>query len=360
MSKRVQKSNLKKSFKLKGGETLCDKYAKQYSDYMNTYQNENNNIQSLLDDIETLNNSFAKSSIESLNKNAKLDYSSKNEFEKLQVRLELYNKILVKAIELITNALTILKSNSSVKKQGGRKLHRGSGEDSSDSKADFDLDAEIAKIGKAFDDKTFKTLDKFLADNYEHTCFNPIDELIIMVNKTIDDSINGITKIFNNLINILPRVQTDLFSRVQTRLEQINVILAKCDVNCLKPLTPEEMKIECGKIKCIPSKYTTVNEDDETVFGKCKTDDSVCNNIKKMCKLTTGASVDKEVCPDTADDGKKTDKVSGMAHAAKAVVEINKLRKSQGKGPITNMNEADKEDTDSLEQLIKEGKFTEV
>jgi hypothetical protein len=196
----------------------------------------------------------------------------------------------------------------------------------SDDKAEFDLDAEIAKIGQAFDDKSFKTIDKFLADNYQHTCFTPLEELIVMVDKTIDDSIKAITNIFRKIIDILPRVQKDLFARVQTRLEQINVMMGKCNADCLKPLTPEEMKIECDKIKCIPSKYT-VDDDGDIVFGSCKTDDAVCNNIKKMCKYTTRGSIeDKEVCTGEEVEGQKTDKASGLAHVGKAVIELNKVK----------------------------------
>ena len=342
MSKRVQKSNFKKSHKLRGGD-ICADFDKEYNKYMDTYNTEKTNISNLSKTMNKLNNLLEKGSTNSLTELDKKGYNSANNFEKLKIRLEIYDTVLLNAIELIKDALSTLQSTSTGTLSGGKRfekymsealhiLHGGAyksneeiieeygltvcqegqencnpynlgesevkipqhmctdtgnpkmkcppqcvkvqnGDDlflclpkkkgagnsqlsqgdaavsqeaaaSNEAEDTFNLEAEIAKIGQAFNDKSFKRVDKFLLDNYQHTCFTPLEELIVMVDKTIDDSITGISKIFNNIQNILPRVQNDIFARVNTRLETIMPLLKRCSTNCVEALTPEQKKTE--------------------------------------------------------------------------------------------------------------------
>ena len=446
MTKRVQKSNFKKSYKLRGGD-ICADFDKEYKEYMVTYNTEKNNISNLSKTMNKLNNMLEKGSINSLTDLDKKGYNSANNFEKLKIRLEIYDTVLLDAIGLIKNALDTLKSTSTGTLSGGKRfekymseaLHilnggafisneeiiqeyglnvckdgqancksynlgesevkipqhmctdvgnpemncpkqcvkvnnngvhlclpkkKGAGNsqlsqgdatnsqevDAGNESADdtFDLEAEIAKIGQAFDEKSFKRVDKFLLDNYQHTCFTPLEELIVMVDQTIDDSIKGISKIFNNIINILPRVQNDIFVRVNTRLETIMPLLKRCSINCVEALTQSQKDAECAKITCISKKYT-LDDDDDVVFGECDDDDDKCNNIREMCGLTDGMPLRKKqktVCtnePDEADSGKQVIDLTKIVAAKVAVDKMNtnvaEVRKNNPLGKDDKGNE---------------------
>ena len=445
MSKRVQKSNFKKSHKLRGGD-ICADFNKEYKEYMDTYNTEKTNISKLSKTMNKLNNLLEKGSTNSLTDLDKKGYNSANNFEKLKIRLEIYDTVLLDAINLIAEALKTLQSTSTgslsggklfekymsealhilnggaiksneeiieeygltvcqegdqncisynlgesevklpkhncfeaanpkykcgngcVKVQNGEDVHlclpkkKGAGnsklsqgddavsqEDAGNEAEDrFDLEAEIAKIGQAFDEKSFKRVDKFLLDNYQHTCFTPLEELIVMVDKTIDDSIKGISKIFNNIINILPRVQSDIFVRVNTRLETIMPLLKRCSINCVEALTQSQKDTECAKITCISKKYT-VDDDGDVVFGECNDDDTKCNNIREMCGLTDGMPLRKKqktVCtnePDEADSGKQVIDLTKIVAAKVAVDKMNtnvaEVRKNNPLGKDDKGNE---------------------
>ena len=195
--------------------------------------------------------------------------------------------------------------------------------------AEFDLDAEIEKIGRPFDAEVFKPIDKFLIDNYQHTCFTPIDELVVMVDETINNSINAIINIFDKVQKVVPRIEHIIMSRVKERIDRIKSLMDTCSASCLKPLTDDEKKQECAKIKCVPKNYTIHDEDeDEDVFGECSINDKECKQIRDMCNYSYRGSLDgKEVCADESEKPKPVSKTIDMqkvVNAVKAVDDVNK------------------------------------
>jgi hypothetical protein len=195
--------------------------------------------------------------------------------------------------------------------------------DSQEDNTEFDLDSEIEKIGRPFDAEVFKPIDKFLIDNYQHTCFTPIDELVVMVDETIDNSINAIIHIFDKVQKVVPRIENIIISRVKERIDRIKSLMETCATSCLKPLTVEEMKQECAKIKCVPKNYTIHDDDeDEDVFGECSINDKECKQIRDMCNYSYRSSLEgKEVCPN---ESEKPSTLKKAVIAAKAVDDLNK------------------------------------
>jgi len=187
---------------------------------------------------------------------------------------------------------------------------------------EFDLKSEIEKIGRPFDTEVFKPIDKFLIDNYQHTCFTPIDELVVMVDETIDNSINAIIKIFTNVQQLVPKVEGIIIARVKERIDRVKGLMETCALSCLKPLTDDEKKQECAKIKCVPKNYIIHDDyEDEDVFGECSIDDKECKHIRDMCNYSYKGSLEgKEICGD--ESGKPSFKKAVIA--AKAVDDLNK------------------------------------
>jgi len=207
---------------------------------------------------------------------------------------------------------------------------------------EFDLESEIEKIGRPFDAEVFKPIDKFLIDNYQHTCFTPIDELVVMVDETIENSINAIIKIFNNVQQLVPKVEGVIIARVKERIDRVKGLMETCASSCLKPLTDDEKKQECAKIKCVPRNYTIHDDDeDEDVFGECSVNDKECKQIRDMCNYSYRGSLEgKEVCPD---ESGKSISLKKAVVAAKAVDDLNKditnVRKNNPLGKDDKGNE---------------------
>ena len=415
MSKRILKSNFKKSHKFKGGENLCDTYSKKQEDYINIFNHEAQKINKIRTKSADITNRINKITIEGLSKGKKAqEYLDKNSHERLAYRMEMYDNVLVDVIKLIKESLALLKSTASGELKGGYKFIKKMNEaldiidggfpssglksdlrsavdvnsalykeikslvdqskiiidketvfiksyledvksklsdnshpntqvkgillhiqlelfpdskdlsnDSQEDNTEFDLDAEIEKIGRPFDAEVFKPIDKFLIDNYQHTCFTPIDELVVMVDETIDNSINAIIKIFSNVQQAVPKVESIIIARVKERLDRVKGLMETCASSCLKPLTDDEKKQECAKIKCVPKNYTIHDDDeDEDVFGECSINDKECKQIRDMCNYSYRSSLEgKEVCPD---ESGKPSTLKKAVIAAKAVDDLNK------------------------------------
>ena len=102
MSKRILKSNFKKSHKHRGGENLCDTYSKKQQDYLNIFNHEAekiNKIRTKSSDIKLRINKITK---EGLSKGKKAqEYLDKNSHERLSYSMEMYDNVLVEVFRII-------------------------------------------------------------------------------------------------------------------------------------------------------------------------------------------------------------------------------------------------------------------
>jgi hypothetical protein len=202
--------------------------------------------------------------------------------------------------------------------------------DMSESSQD-DFEEQIQQIGAPFDDKIYSTIDKFINSKYQITCFEPYNDLIKMIDNTINDSITTILKIFNSIKQSLPEFQKNILNRINSRLHIIKAQLDTCETECGEnELTVEQKQAKCESIKCIPEYLL----DSNNKFINCSNldegtpEEKKCTEIYDVCGYKPRAKNTKPKC---TEDEKQT------------IVE---------KGNSV--------DSDGLLQLYKDGKIEEV
>jgi hypothetical protein len=235
-------------------------------------------------------------------------------------------------------------------------------EDSDESESsDDDFEEQIQQIGIPFDDKVYSTIDKFINSKYQITCFEPYDNLIQMIDNTINNSIITILKIFNAIKKSLPDFEKNIINKINSRLNIIKAQLNTCESECGEnEMTPEQKKTKCDTIKCIPNYLLDkTNKLKNCADFEDTNQEEKCHEIYDVCNYKARTKPTKPSCTeDEPSEETKDTKKGSMAHVGKAVIELNKLRKELGKEPINDaLKDIDKLDKKEIQRLVDQGYF---
>ena len=310
LSKRTLNKNLKKkSNKLMRGGSECENYNAKYVKYNKIYNEENKKIRDLKSNIEEIESIINENTNDKLLENE--EYTTiTNQADKIKKRLQLYEQSILDVIDIIKKSMAYFKQQEGghlftkhlMKElhilEGGVPTNDGSEQLESN---DNNFEEQIEKIGKPFDDKLYTTIDKFINSKYQITCFDPYDKLIQMIDTTINNSITTLLKIFDSIKNSLPIFQKNIINSLHSRLNIIKAQLETCETECGEnELTPEQKKIKCESIKCIPDylfekgklKNCSVFQEGEEEKEK------KCNEIYDVCNYTARDKPTKTNCAD--------------------------------------------------------------